>query len=148
MEIYNKIDSNDNFYFQHKNQGSEQKDKESSREKPQNNNQTNQSYFSINNFKNTNNPFITNNLINAKLNITNKSDLNNLSNFSTVKGYNKDTYAFESVVSRIIKIKDHANIISNDKTIYNKVETTDKIKNAGYIVEEFFKDIQNVFVLL
>lgn len=92
-------------------------------------NETNLSYFSVNNFKNTGNPFIQNNLVNPKFSF-NKNQFNN--NF---KQSNNDDY--DNVVGKIIRPKEpEINMKPSDKN--------DKIKNANILVEEFMKDINKV----
>lgn len=141
FEIYNKIDSTDEFNMQHKNANYQNDSNSNKRDlynptefkKTNFNNENNdQSFFSVNNFKNTGNPFIANNLISTKF-AFNKNQINSNINESE----NKNN-AYDSVVGKIIRAKE-PEIRSNFITDKNE-----KIKNANVLVEEFMKDITKV----
>jgi len=145
FEIYNKIDSTNDFNFHHKNT-SYQRDSpyrnniriletqnNNENHKANVHNETNLSYFSMNNFKNTGNPFIQTNLANPKFSF-NKNQFNN--NF---KQSNND--AFDNIVGKIIRAK--------EPEITSKLsDKKDKIKNANILVEEFMKDINKVIYII
>ncbi len=146
FETYNKIDSTHEFDMQHKNSIYQNDSNTKTKEQYNNTNYefkktnlnsdiNNQSFFSVNNFKNTGNPFIANNLNSTKF-VFNKNQINNNSNESDSRNN-----ALESVVGKIIRAKE-PEITSNYNTDKNE-----KIKNANSLVEEFMKDISKVRLL-
>lgn len=144
FEIYNKIDSSEDFKMQHKNINYQNESYWSGNRREQfntndfkksnfNNENNDQSFFSVNNFKNTGNPFISNNLISTKF-AFNKNQINNNTS-NQYSNYNNN--ANDSVVGKIIRAKEP------DVKI-NFIDKNQKIKNANVLVEEFMKDISKV----
>jgi len=152
--VYNKIESTNDFNFHHytENNNSGFNDQNNNYENLKNtqynnfmnkntkndfkktNTDQNQSYFSTNNFKNTGNPFITNNLVSTKFSY-NKNQFNKNNNNFNENNVN------DSVVGKIIRAKE-------PEIKVNFSEKTDKIKNANSLVEEFMKDIIKVYLII
>lgn len=143
FEIFNRIDSTSDFNMQHRNithhndsNGNKNEQYKTNEFKNTNfNNDNNLSFFSVNNFKNTGNPFITNNLISTKF-AFNKNQTHNNSNDN-----NLNNNPFDSVVGKIIRAKE-------PEIGTNYIDKNEKIKNANVLVEEFMKDISKVRYLL
>ena len=90
--------------------------------------ESNQSYFSEINFKNTNNPFVLNSLSNAKISYAKKFE--NENSQKTLKSGEAN-----SIVNQFIR-----NIPKNPY----EDDKNSKMKNASYLVEEFMNDLNKV----